>query len=187
MKHNHRNHDTDDIKQAVTMFELLERLGMDPPHNGFILCPFHADSDASLKIYPGDRGWHCFGCGAGGSVIDFAMQYFGQNFSDAVQTLGEMFGLRGRPDLAPARVRSNLRKRRHDRAQAECDHWSAKAQRYAHTLRTATELTPEVEEACQGIAYAEYRAELAEDKLYAGIHTRRKNNTVRPGPEHSDD
>lgn len=37
-------------------------------------CPFHDDwggDGGSLHIYPGDRGWHCFGCGKGGSVYDF--------------------------------------------------------------------------------------------------------------------
>lgn len=85
----------DDIKRAVTMPDLLERLGMDPPRQGFILCPFHQDSDASLKVYQGDRGWYCFGCGQGGSVIDFVMQYLGLSFSDAVQELGRMYGLVG--------------------------------------------------------------------------------------------
>lgn len=43
---------------------------------GVILCPFHDDKKPSLKVYPGTRGWHCFVCGCGGSVIDFVTKLF---------------------------------------------------------------------------------------------------------------
>jgi hypothetical protein len=38
---------------------------------GKVPCPFHEDRTPSLHCYPDDGGWHCFGCGAGGSIIDF--------------------------------------------------------------------------------------------------------------------
>ena len=63
--------------------------------DGAGLCPFHGDRKSpSLKVYADPkRGWHCFGCGAHGSVIDFAMKWYGIGFRQAVTRLDEMFGL----------------------------------------------------------------------------------------------
>jgi hypothetical protein len=40
--------------------------------NGKARCPFHEERTPSLHVYSGDRGWCCFGCGAGGDVYTFA-------------------------------------------------------------------------------------------------------------------
>ena len=83
-----------EIKQAVTMRQVLDRYGYDVNRAGFMRCPFHSgDHTASLKIYQGDRGWHCFGCQKGGSVIDFVMEHDGVSFHAACKTLDSMFSL----------------------------------------------------------------------------------------------
>lgn len=74
------------IRDTVSMDQVLSLYGYQPRH-GFMVCPFHGDHDASLKVYPGTGGWHCFGCGAGGSVIDFVMEHDGCNFQTAVKAL----------------------------------------------------------------------------------------------------
>ncbi len=57
------------------------------------LCPFHADSDPSLVIYPDDR-WHCFGCGAGGDVVDLIQRLHGhQTFLDALEAAAAQAGV----------------------------------------------------------------------------------------------
>ena len=76
------------------MRQVAERYGFDPNRSGFIKCPFHqGDRTASLKIYPGDKGFHCFGCGAHGSVIDFVMRLFDLSFPQAVVRLSSDFNL----------------------------------------------------------------------------------------------
>lgn len=48
--------------------------------DGKIRCPLHAggqERTPSLHAYDGDRGWYCFGCQAGGSIIDFAAKLYG--------------------------------------------------------------------------------------------------------------
>ena len=82
------------IRQQLTMREVAELYGFTPDRNGFIKCPFHSrDNHGSLKLYPEDRGWHCFGCNAGGSVIDFVMKLFDLTFQQAVLRLDNDFGL----------------------------------------------------------------------------------------------
>lgn len=89
------NRTADTIKQSLSMWEVAERYGFEPDRAGFIRCPFHTgDRTASLKIYrERGRGWHCFGCGAGGSVIDFAMKLFDCGFAEAARRLSDDFQL----------------------------------------------------------------------------------------------
>lgn len=88
------NSPADTIKQLLTMQEVAERYGFTPDRSGYIQCPFHqGDNHGSLKIYPGTGGWHCFGCGAGGSVIDFTMKLFDIGFRQAVVRLSADFNL----------------------------------------------------------------------------------------------
>ena len=74
------------IRDSVTMDQILALYGYKTRH-GFMVCPFHGDKDASLKVYPGSGGWHCFGCGRGGSVVDFVMEHEGCDFRTAVAAI----------------------------------------------------------------------------------------------------
>ena len=73
------------IRDTVTMDQILDLYGYQPKH-GFMVCPFHGDHDASLKVYKETRGWHCFGCGKGGSVIDFVMEHEGCDLALTIRT-----------------------------------------------------------------------------------------------------
>ena len=82
------------IKQQVTMREVAERYGFAiSTRSKKILCPFHNDSKPSMQIYAGNKGWFCFVCNEGGSVIDFVMKYFGLSYVDAIKKLNEDFHL----------------------------------------------------------------------------------------------
>jgi hypothetical protein len=50
-------------------------------------CPFHDDDTPSLSVDPIKNVWHCFGCDAGGSVIDFVMKKDGLTFREATDKL----------------------------------------------------------------------------------------------------
>lgn len=76
----------EEIKQSVKMSEILSRYGLKPNRAGFISCPFHREKSASCKIY--DDSFYCFGCGAGGDVFDFVMQYESIPFITAFIELG---------------------------------------------------------------------------------------------------
>jgi DNA primase len=81
------------IKSALTMQQVALHYGFRPNSAGFIKCPFHNDKTASVKLYPGTRGFHCFGCHIGGSVIDFVMKLLSLSFKDACERLNEDFRL----------------------------------------------------------------------------------------------
>lgn len=87
------------IKRALTAEQVARQYGFEPKRGGFLNCPFHSgDKNASLKLYPDAGGWHCFGCGKGGSVIDFVMDLFDISFQQAILRLNLDFrlGLTGR-------------------------------------------------------------------------------------------
>lgn len=75
-----------EINGVVTMDTILGLYGYHAKH-GFMPCPFHSEAQASLKIYPGGRGWYCFGCHKGGTPIDFVMNHEGCDFKTAVMAI----------------------------------------------------------------------------------------------------
>jgi hypothetical protein len=52
--------------------------------NGMMCCPFHKEKTPSLKVYYNSNSWHCFGCGAGTSPLDFVMKKNNLDFKEAV-------------------------------------------------------------------------------------------------------
>jgi DNA primase len=58
------------------------------------VCPFHQEKTPSFNINPERQIYHCFGCGAGGNVITFLMEYEKMGFLDAVRELAERAGIR---------------------------------------------------------------------------------------------
>lgn len=56
-------------------------------------CPFHDEKSPSFTVSPQKQFYHCFGCGAHGSVIGFMMNYEGLEFVDAVEELARHAGL----------------------------------------------------------------------------------------------
>lgn len=82
------------------------------------LCPFHADTSPSFLVQPARGTYHCFGCGAHGSVIDFAMQTYQLGPLDAARKLAEDFSI-PIPDLRKLspEQRAELRKQREQREQ----------------------------------------------------------------------
>ena len=105
------------IKQQVTMRDVAERYGFAvSTRTRKILCPFHNDSKPSMQIYPGNKGYFCFVCNEGGSVIDFVMKYFGLSYVDAIKKLNDDFHLGldiGKPldELERKKAREEYRKR----------------------------------------------------------------------------
>lgn len=80
------------IRHLVPARDAAERYGFTPNRAGYICCPFHSERTPSLKLFP-DGGWKCFGCGKGGSSIDFVMELFNLDFRQAAVRLDLDFSL----------------------------------------------------------------------------------------------
>ncbi len=68
------------LKRAAGMFKAL--------------CPFHSERTASFSVNPKRQIFKCFGCGAGGGVIRFVMQYENLDFISAAKKLAERAGIK---------------------------------------------------------------------------------------------
>jgi len=88
----------ENVKAAVTVRQAAEYYGLQVSQNGMALCPFHNDTNPSMKLY--DDHFHCFGCGATGDVIDFTARLFGISLYESVKKLAADFGID--PDKPPA-------------------------------------------------------------------------------------
>ena len=76
------------IRDTVDMQTILDLYGYTTRHS-FMCCPFHGEKTPSLKVYKGTGGWHCYGCGKGGSVIDFVMEHENCDFQTAVRAIDQ--------------------------------------------------------------------------------------------------
>ena len=61
--------------------------------NYFGLCPFHNEKTGSFSVSPGKQMYHCFGCGVGGNVITFIMEYENCSFQEALKMLADRAGI----------------------------------------------------------------------------------------------
>ena len=88
-----KDDDVNLVKMSVTMRQIAGMYGITVTRAGFAKCPFHLDSNPSMKIYDGNRGYHCFVCHAGGDVINFVMRHDGIGFEAAVRLIADYFGI----------------------------------------------------------------------------------------------
>jgi DNA primase len=77
------------IEEVVGQYVKLEQKG----RNLLGLCPFHSETKPSFTVAPDKGIFHCFGCGAGGNVFSFLMQYHRLSFPEAVQELARRYGI----------------------------------------------------------------------------------------------
>lgn len=72
-----------DIEQVISSYVQLKRRGK----NLVGLCPFHNEKTPSFTVYPESQSYFCFGCGAGGEVINFIRRAENLDFTEAVSYL----------------------------------------------------------------------------------------------------
>ncbi|TDQ41724.1 DNA primase [Aureibacillus halotolerans] len=72
-----------DIVDVIGDYVQLKKQGK----NHFGLCPFHGENTPSFSVSEDKQIFHCFGCGAGGNVFQFMMDYKGVSFAEAVEMM----------------------------------------------------------------------------------------------------
>ncbi len=78
-----------DIVEVISSYVKLQKKGS----SYFGLCPFHNEKSPSFSVSPGKQMYYCFGCGAGGNVITFIMEYENYSFGEALQFLADRVGI----------------------------------------------------------------------------------------------
>ena len=78
-----------DIVEVIGSYFPLKRAGT----NFKALCPFHQEKTPSFMVSPSRQTFHCFGCGAGGSVFRFVVDYEHVDFPTAVRKLAARAGI----------------------------------------------------------------------------------------------
>ena len=78
-----------DIVDVVSSYVKLQRKGS----SHFGLCPFHNEKSPSFSVTPNKQMYYCFGCGAGGNVFTFIMEYENFSFPEALKVLADRVGV----------------------------------------------------------------------------------------------
>ncbi len=78
-----------DIVDVISGYVKLQRKGS----SYFGLCPFHNEKSPSFSVSPDKQMYYCFGCGAGGNVFTFIMEYENYTFPEAVKFLADRAGI----------------------------------------------------------------------------------------------
>lgn len=78
-----------DIVEIIGSYFPLKRAGT----SWRALCPFHREKSPSFHVSPQKQAYYCFGCGAGGSVFKFVMEYERIDFATAVRRLAQKAGI----------------------------------------------------------------------------------------------
>ncbi len=79
-----------DIVDVISGYVRLQRKGS----SHFGLCPFHNEKSPSFSVSRNKQMYYCFGCGAGGNVFTFLMEYEHDTFQEAVRALAERAGVK---------------------------------------------------------------------------------------------
>ena len=178
-----------EIKERVTMMDVCEKYGIPVNRSDMVVCVFHGDKNASMKIYP--NHFYCFGCHARGSALDFVMMYFSLSYKEAVSKINDDFNLgldfnRRLSDNEREKLNRNalLRKKAKEMAQARLkgleDAYNEAERKVAELRSTINNsnpravqgglITQEYARAVRLLPFAEYEAEQAESELYKALH-----------------
>lgn len=174
-----------EILQAVSINDILNRYGYKITNKDFISCPFHNEKTASCRIYPETNTFYCFGCGAGGNVIDFVAKISDKTFYEAMRLINTDFALNLPFDRQlTVREKTAFRIRQKERAEEErirkekndeiyIDYWQ-KFDRYEQIKRQKekykpnkgdTVLHPFFVEALRLIDNAKFELDIAESEV----------------------
>lgn len=97
-----------DIVDVIGGYVRLQKKGS----TYFGLCPFHNEKTGSFSVSPAKQMYYCFGCGAGGNVFTFLMQYENFSFGEAMQTLADRAGV----DLPKQEMSEKQKREANDKA-----------------------------------------------------------------------
>ncbi|MGZ4261750.1 MAG: DNA primase, partial [Solirubrobacteraceae bacterium] len=128
------------VREAVDMVALvsarteLRRAGV---NSYFGICPFHEERTGSFHVSPDERLYHCFGCQASGDAFKFVMETEGVDFTGALETLAQRFGVE--LEVEAEDPRAAARRQRRDRLQSLVERAAVYYARYLWEAREAAD------------------------------------------------
>ena len=99
-----------EIKKRLTIQTVLKHYGLKSNRNNMLNCPFHEDSNASMKIYPNTNTFNCFGCGKNGDAIEFCSLNEGDKHKGilkATELCGDVQPINGKPKPPKKKPKQN--------------------------------------------------------------------------------
>lgn len=173
-----------EIKNRVTMPQILRLYGFDVDRHNRIPCPLHGGTDRNCGVK--DDYIHCFVCGESADQIKFVQKYFGLSFADAISKInadfalglpiGEKIDRRKQMDIARQTFERNQKQKREREARerletafydAHGDFARLDRQMREYAPKSGEkELHPLFVEAIKNIEYAKYALGCAEEELY---------------------
>lgn len=78
-----------DIVDVISGYVRIQKKGA----SYFGLCPFHSEKSPSFSVSPMKQMYYCFGCGVGGNVFTFLMNYENYSFQEAIKALADRAGV----------------------------------------------------------------------------------------------
>lgn len=115
-----------DIVDVISSYVRLQKRGS--AHMG--LCPFHNEKTPSFSVSQNKQMFYCFGCGVGGNVYTFLMQYQNLTFLEALKDLADRAGV-----ALPEREMTGEDKKRMDRKNRLLEINKTAAKYYYYQLR----------------------------------------------------
>ena len=91
-----------DIVEVISSYIELKKKGQ----NFFGLCPFHGEKTPSFSVSQNKQIFKCFGCGAGGGVINFVMDIDSLQFVEAVEKLASMYNIKIETSATDKRIKN---------------------------------------------------------------------------------
>ena len=80
------------IKQNLSLTQVLENYSLQPNKNNMLRCPFHEDNTASLQVNPAQNKYKCHACDKKGDVIQFVQDYEKLTKHEALKKCTQMIG-----------------------------------------------------------------------------------------------
>ncbi len=125
------------LKERHPLGEVVEAAGVRLRGRGRVrqgVCPFHEEAEGSFTVYADSQRWYCFGCGAGGDVLDFVQRAENLSLPEAIRRLDS-----SPPTTAPVRHVTRERRNRDAVAPPDPALLTAAASYYAEHLRCSRE------------------------------------------------
>lgn len=166
--HSCKGHDPElfrKVKQSVTMQQAVEYCGLQVDKRGMCLCPFHHDTNPSLKVYPDGKGFFCFACGIGGDQVKFVALYRGIRNVEAAKELAGAFHV---PVCAPSTYREKREAEKERRRRADIAAFAKRAKMflkvyYGLLCEAIQERNGHFAEGLQNITWTQYMMEQIEE------------------------